>query len=102
MKTRVIQDDSDDPTTFEDRAEAPVEQKRSTKLAARMARWAYHRKIVRDPPADDDEAARRLELVPAPLARVATPLRAKRLGRGARSGEGTAGARTYWLAPDCR
>ena len=34
MKTRVIQDDSDDPTTFEDRAEAPVEQKRSTNLAA--------------------------------------------------------------------
>ena len=47
MKTRVIQDDSDDPTTFEDRAEAPVEQERSTKLAARMARWAHHRKIVR-------------------------------------------------------
>ena len=45
MKTRVIQDDSDDPTAFEDRAEAPVEQKRSTNLAARIARWsAHHRK----------------------------------------------------------
>src|SRR5215210_4020620 len=45
MKTRVIQDDSDDPTAFEDRAKAPVEQKRPTNLAARMARWsAQHRK----------------------------------------------------------
>ena len=95
MKTRVIQDDSDDPTTFVDGAEAPVEQKRSTKLAARMARWAHHRKIVRDPPADDDEAARRLELLPADVARVAAPLRARRLGRAARSSEGTAGARAY-------
>jgi hypothetical protein len=68
MKTRVIQDDPDEPTAHEDRAEAPVEQERSTNLAARMARWAHHRKIVRDPPADDDEAARRLELVFAKVA----------------------------------
>ncbi len=45
MKTRVIQDDPDEPTTHEDRAEAPVEQERSTNLAGRMARWsAHHRK----------------------------------------------------------
>ena len=45
MKTRVIQDDSDDSTAFEDRAEAPVDQKRSINLAARIARWsAPHRK----------------------------------------------------------
>ena len=30
MKMRVIQDDPDEPTTHEDRAEAPVEQERST------------------------------------------------------------------------
>jgi D-alanyl-D-alanine carboxypeptidase len=45
MKTRVIQDDPDEPTTHEDRAEAPVEQERSTNLAGRMTRWsAHHRK----------------------------------------------------------
>jgi hypothetical protein len=64
MKTRVIQDDPDEPTSNEDRAEAPVEQERSTNLAARMARWAHHR-IFRDAPAGDDEAARPLELVSA-------------------------------------
>jgi hypothetical protein len=36
------------------------------------------------------------------VTRVAAPPRARRLGRAARSGEGTAGARAYWLAPHCR
>jgi uncharacterized membrane protein YdfJ with MMPL/SSD domain len=44
MKTRVIQDEPDEPTT---RNDAPREPARTTNLAGRMGRWsAHHRKIA--------------------------------------------------------
>jgi hypothetical protein len=48
MKTRVIQDDHDQPTTTKkDLTAAPAEPTRPTTFAARMGRWlARHRKIV--------------------------------------------------------
>lgn len=47
MKTRVIQDDPDEPTTREEPAAAPAGQTRSTNFAGRMGRWsARHRKIA--------------------------------------------------------
>ena len=46
MKTRVIQDEPDEPTG-EGRRLDPVEPRRPTNLAARMARWsAHHRKTA--------------------------------------------------------
>ena len=44
MKTRVIQTDPDEPTTSEERAEAPTEQKRSTNLAGWIGRWSAKRR----------------------------------------------------------
>jgi len=47
MKTRVIQDDPDEPTMHEDHAPPHAERKRSTNFAGRMGRWsARHRKIA--------------------------------------------------------
>jgi hypothetical protein len=48
MKTRVIQDDPDQPATLgKDLTAAPAEPTRPAKFAARMGRWwARHRKIV--------------------------------------------------------
>jgi len=45
MKTRVIQDDPDEPTTPKAPVDPAVEQRRATNLAGRMGRWsAKHRK----------------------------------------------------------
>ncbi|MGH3013464.1 MAG: MMPL family transporter [Gaiellaceae bacterium] len=45
MKTRVIQDDPDEPTTPKNPVEPSAEQRRPTNLAGRMGRWsAKHRK----------------------------------------------------------
>ena len=47
MKTRVIQDDPDEPTTQQDPVDPGAEPRRSTNLAGRMGRWsAQHRKIA--------------------------------------------------------
>jgi uncharacterized membrane protein YdfJ with MMPL/SSD domain len=47
MKTRVIQDDPDEPTAKEEPVAAPAKQTRSTNFAGRMGSWsARHRKIA--------------------------------------------------------
>jgi RND superfamily putative drug exporter len=47
MKTRVIQDDPDEPTTSDDLVDRTAEPKPPNNLAARMGRWsAHHRKIA--------------------------------------------------------
>src|SRR5918996_1953061 len=47
MKTRVIQNDPDEPTKRDDHADVAAEPRRTTNLAGRMGRWsAQHRKIA--------------------------------------------------------
>jgi uncharacterized membrane protein YdfJ with MMPL/SSD domain len=47
MKTRVIQNDPDEPTKRDDQADAAAEPRRPTNLAGRMGRWsARHRRIA--------------------------------------------------------